>query len=396
MVSNDNGKILGRMRSLMERIEGNMTYNEAMLNEERLILESTRVGLDNFLEFLTKYKVHKGPFVQLGYIQIYPTDTAYPTDDYYKAMSDTRSGFKDGSRGLAKFDKFMDKVSNTEWNAPTGRKRPNSDIKGMSNKLYPYILKLTNYRIHWQSYDDYSKKSGAARDRINAVKGEMSDDLKAKLFGTPKAKSNTGYYPIGLPAEYDILTFGSKGDNGEYTPLGQEYLTNPEDMESKVPYERTAIRNYLSDIKPQHPAYFGVDENGNIDPMPKELGELLYNTKTNYDSKLAQISNPNEMALAKKYCKLSRESEMADKTFLTQNVAYICGLATKDAGSKESVYWINKNPLFLLSKQKTVNKVKTSFKYLFSGLNNAELQEILNNYARSQADELMAQANPNI
>ena len=128
----NNSKITAaKIVSMMERMDTHQTYNAAMLNESQIILESTRVTADSFLEFLTKNMIHKGPFVQLGYLQIYPTDTAYPTDDYYKAMSDTRSEFTDNSRNLGRFDQYMDKVSNSEWNIPTGRKKPNSDIKAM-------------------------------------------------------------------------------------------------------------------------------------------------------------------------------------------------------------------------------------------------------------------------
>lgn len=392
----NNSKITAaKIVSMMERMDTHQTYNAAMLNESQIILESTRVTADSFLEFLTKNMIHKGPFVQLGYLQIYPTDTAYPTDDYYKAMSDTRSEFTDNSRNLGRFDQYMDKVSNSEWNMPTGRKKPNSDIKAMKNKLYPYVLKLTNYTLHWQTYNDYAKKSSDAYNELDAIKGQMSDDTRSKLFGAPRAKSNSGYYPIGAAGNYDILTFGDKDDNGNYTAKSQEYLTDPDNPDSKVLYDRTAIRNFLSDIKPQRPVYFGVDENGNIDPIPKSLGKLLYNPSISHDSKLVQISDPNEIALAKKYFDLEDKNGMANKTFLLQNVAYICGVATEAGGKKRSVYWVNKNPLFLLTRQKQVNKVKTTFKYLFNNMNNDELQEIINRYARSETDELMAMANTN-
>ena len=393
-----NSKITAaKIVSLMERMDAHQTYDTAMLNESRIILESTRVSAESFLEFLTKNMIQKGPFVQLGYIQIYPTDAAYPTDDYYNAMSDTRGDFVDNSRNLGRFDQYMDKVSNTEWNMPSGRKKSNSSLRAMKNKLYPYILKLTNYRLHWQNYEKYNKASSESLKKLSAIKSRMSDDLKSKLFTTNNGdeKSKTGYYPIGDAGKFDILTYGDKNDDGSYIAKSQEYFTDPDDMNSKVSYDRTAIRNFLSDIKPQHPVYFGVDENGNIDPIPKKLGQLLYNKTTNHDSKLAQVSDPNEIALAKEYFKAEDEYGMANKTFLLQNVAYICGLVSEVGGQKRSVYWINKHPLFLLTKTKQVNKVSTSFKYLFKNMNNDELEEILNRYVRSETDELDSLANQN-
>lgn len=382
-----------KMQSLMERMEHPQFYTTAMLNEEKMLQEAELANAGSFLEFLTKYKIHKGPFVNLGYLQIYPTDAAYPTDEYYNQLSDIRKGFDEipnSQRGASRLDKFMDKMQNPEWNSPTGRKKRGEDIKAMGKKLYPYVLKLTNYTIHWQSYDKYKGMQADALKGINDVKNQMSDALKANLFGAGRAASNTGYYPIGNAADYDIMTFGSKADDGTYSPQRQEYYTDVDNPDSKVDYERTAIRNYLSDVQAQHPVYFGIDEDGNIDEVPKSLGEILHNTKTGgpIEEKLAQMSDPQEIALTKQYLDLSKKYNMANKTFLTHNVAYICGLVSDYSGNKQSVYWVNDNPLFLLEKSKT--------KYVLQGISNEQLKGVIGRFAKKESDELMAKANTNV
>ena len=132
-----------KILSLMERMERPTTYHQAMLNESQLLMESTRVNVGTFLEFMTKYQVNRGPFVHLGYIQLYETDAAYPTDEYYDSVTGTRDEFTDNGRNLSRFDKWSDKVQNTEWNSPTGKKSPKTGIKAMGSKLYPLVIKLT-------------------------------------------------------------------------------------------------------------------------------------------------------------------------------------------------------------------------------------------------------------
>jgi hypothetical protein len=108
------------------------------------------------------------------------------------------------------------------------------------------------------------------------------------------------------------------------------------------------------------------------------------------------MSDPQEIALTKQYLDLSKKNNMANKTFLTHNVAYICGLVSDYTGNKQSVYWVNDNPLFLLEKSKTVNKVTTKMKYVFQGISNEQLKGIIGRFAKKESDELMAKANTNV
>lgn len=387
-----------KILSLMERMERPMTYHQAMLNESQLLQESTRVNVGTFLEFMTKYQIQKGLLVHLGYIQLYKTDTAYPTDDYYDKVTATRGEFTDNNRNLSRFDKWTDKMQNTEWNSPTGRKSPKSGVKAMGNKLYPYVIKLTDYMLNWQTAEKYNAKSSEAFAKLNAAKNAMDDATKASIglrsHGNADNPDKAAYHVFGDLGAYDVATFGKKDAEGNFKPEQQWYRKDVDDENSKVPYDRTAIRNFMGNTKAQKPYYFGVDDEGNIDPIPKSLGKLLHNTDTmRY---VGGITDEEQKRLANEFIQIEKNVNSANKTFLMQNVAFICGFASAPGMDGESVYWINENPLFLLPKEKTVNKEKISFKYLYDNINPEQLKNLLATYAKSEADEMEAKGNPNV
>lgn len=389
------------MCSLIERMDRHMTHTDAMaLNEniQRMLMEGQRVSSQSLIEFLTKYEVRKGPFIFLGYLQVYPTGKVYPSDEVYNSFQNTRNDFDPNSdRGLKRFDNFMDKVQNMEWNAPTGRAYKGN--RSMAKNIFPYVLKLTTYKIHWQDRNTFAKKSAESYRDINSLTNGWSDELKQKMgigaYDPSSYEDKPRYMDIGELGKYDISTFANKGSDGEYHPFKQEYYTDVDDIDSKVDYDRTAILNYMSNPKDHQTVYFGVNDDGTIDEIPKSLGQILHNTVTNWNRRLAAVTDPQELAQAKEYVRLMQKQDASSKTWLTQNIAYLCGTVQEigESGS-ESVYWVNPNPLFLLEKGKT--KDRPSFKYLFSNMSNDELQEILDRFAKDKADELNVIANPNI
>ena len=87
---------IGRIHSLIERMDKlhgcSTNLNEGSFD---MLNESSRVNTDSFIDFLTGYKPQQGSFVRLGYIQVYPTDTHYPSDDFYNKMSSAVGEFGD-------------------------------------------------------------------------------------------------------------------------------------------------------------------------------------------------------------------------------------------------------------------------------------------------------------
>lgn len=391
---------IGRIHSLIERMDKlhgcSTNLNEGSFD---MLNESSRVNTDSFIDFLTGYKPQQGSFVRLGYIQVYPTDTHYPSDDFYNKMSSAVGEFGDdenSKRGRERMKNFINRSTNTEWDNPTGRGTRAG--KPMATKSYPYVIKLTKYTLHWQTAETFNKNSGAAAKELNDIAGRMSDDLRNRLgikYETPedvaaRKEANRGrarYRNLGPLGDFEIGTFSQEDEMGNVTPVKQEYYRDTEDM-TPINYDRTAIRNFLSDVRPQAPLYFGVDEEGNIDPIPKSLGKLLHGHKDSLASKIAQLTDPDEIALANEFANQKMKNDLSIKTFLMQNVAYMCGVATKIGGGigKKSYFWVNKNPLFLLEKGKT--KARDKFKYLFPNMNNEELKSILIKQADIDCSEL--------
>ena len=206
-----------------------------------------------------------------------------------------------------------------------------------------------------------------------------------------------GYHSFGDLGNYDVSTFGKNDADGNFTPEQQWYQTNVDDENSKIGYDRTAIRHFMNNTKAQRAYYFGIDEQGNIDPLPKPLGKLLHNTDT--VRQIGGITDEEQKRLAEEFVKIEKMVNSANKTFLMENVAFICGFASAPGSQSESVYWINQNPIFLLRKSKTVNKVKRSFKYsydsVYTKMDDEQLKNIINRYAKSDADEMEAKGNPN-
>ncbi len=319
-------------------------------------------------------------------------------------MSAMRGDFEDNGKNLSRFDKFMNRdrsdiEHNEEWFDPQGAKKRNQPVKTFKNKLYPYIMKLTTYDLHWQLYGDYTKKMGGELSKMNALKDRMDDTTKAALRIRPEnnePRDKNGYYDIGDElGKFGVQTFATKKVDGTFVPIGHSYRKDVDDPNSETPYERTAVQNFLSDVNPQRAVYFGVDENGYMDPIPKSLGKLLHNTEdAPYD--LSSISDPEQIELANEFIAGMKNFNMANKTFMMYNVAYVAGRVTDMTnGNIECVYWINPSPLFLLKKEKQINKVRYKWKYQVH-VNEDSVKNALNRFVKSDADEIEAMGNPNI
>lgn len=389
---------------LMERMDNHYTTREVdmrtkqeMLNEG-LLEESKRINLPNLEAFFLKNKVNEGSFAKIGYIQIYPTDALYPNDDLYNTMSSMSNDFEAG-RGAQHFGEFMDKTKNTEWDSPQGRAYAGN--KSFKNKIYPYVLKLTTYLVNWQGREGFTKAEIAQKSRAEDIKNRVPSGLKDKYYQdryqdeTPEEKIERlkkikrYRFDDGYLGDAGISRYMS-GDEKNPEELKFYYREDPDDPNSEVEYNKTAIRNILvGDLtKRQKPQYFGVYADGSIDMIPKELGRLLHKPQKEVDN-LANITDEIERKWAEEFFKNLNTVEMSNKTFLLTNIAY---LAVTPSGG-ESVYWRNEHPLFLLSKSKTAKQDAYTYKI---NVNENELSQILEVFAKKSADDLYELENPNI
>ena len=185
-----------------------------------------------------------------------------------------------------------------------------------------------------------------------------------------------------------VATYGKKtrDDMGNITmePIKSSYLEDPNNPDSGVEYEKNYILNRLSKKEDNFGGiYFGVYENGDIDPIPGSLGKFLGTQTSSHKFQGDGVDVEKDNAFKSYYDYLDNENFL-QKSFLTSNVAYICA-KTKDmsSGTEKSRFWVNKSPLFLLAK--TVNKQKINY---VKHVNEDELENALKIFAEKEANDL--------
>jgi hypothetical protein len=145
----------------------------------------------------------------------------------------------------------------------------------------------------------------------------------------------------------------------------------------------------LSRVDDQEAIFYGVTEEGDIDRIPNSLGRLFYKVSDSYAAKLQDVSlqdDPDKLAQFKMFYDFKKEENMKQKIFKLSNVAYLCAtgidIRTKQ---KDSFFWVNNEPLFLL--ERTINKEKVQYT---ATINVDELGDILRQEASKEADGLAA------
>jgi hypothetical protein len=402
---------LNEMKSLIARMENPRTGWGQVLNESKQIVAT------DLINFLSTVQIQEGQFVRLGYIQLYTIPGQYPNEDLYNKMNAIAGDFgvendmdyamvsEDVTdRARQRYIDFMDKSKNSEWDNPTGRLYKGQ--RAFNKAIYKYIIKLTKYRLHWQGQTGYAK----AQERNTQAYNDMTAKIDPKYYdelgiqykdvdadgnevwhNTPQ-RPGPSYKFIGEPANFGVATDTEwKGDNetGEYVPRNIKYRTNAEDPSTQVEIPGYSIRNMLSKVEDQEAIFFGVTEEGDIDRIPDSLGRMLYKVSDSYAAKLQDVSlqdDPDKLAQFKMFYDFKKEENMKQKIFKLSNVAYLCAtgldIRTKQ---KDSFFWVNNEPLFLL--ERTINKEKVQYT---ATINVGELEAILKQEASKEADGLAA------
>lgn len=409
-------KQLNEMTSLIERMNNPRTGWGQVLNESKQIVAT------DLMNFLSTVQIQEGQFVRLGYIQLYTIPGQYPNEDLYNKMSAMAGDFgvdTDGTydasdyamvsedvtdRARQRYINFMDKSQNPEWDNPTGRLYKGQ--RAFNKAIYKYVIKLTKYRLHWQGQTGYAK----AQERNMQAYNDMTAKIDSKYYdelgiqykdldadgnevwhNTPKRNGPTYKY-IGEPANFGIATdteWSGDDETGEYVPRNIKYRTNAEDPSTQVELPGYSIRNMLSRVDDQEAIFYGVTEEGDIDRIPDSLGRMLYKVSDSYAAKLQDVSlqdDPDKLAQFKMFYDFKKEENMKQKIFKLSNVAYLCAtgldIRTKQ---KDSFFWVNNEPLFLL--ERTINKEKVQYT---AAINVDELGAILRQEASKEADGLAA------
>ena len=390
---------LSEMISLIKRMDNPQSGWHRLINEQSLN-ESTQVLADNLVNFLSKCKIQEGQFCRLGYIQLYTIPGQYPNDELYGKMQGLSSEFDGMSdRAKANYSRFMDKSQNPEWDNPTGRVYKGA--KSFGSNIYKYIIKLTKYNLHWQGEAGYARaqerNTKKYNDMVAGIPKEYYDELGIQYqddngeYHNSPSGDNTGptYKYMGEPGRFGVATDTEPGPDNTRVPRMTKYRTNAEDPNSTVEIDGLAIRNMLSNVNDQSSVFFGVYENGDIDQIGDGLGRMLYRQADSYASKLESEelqNNPEKLAHFKVFYNFKKNENMTQKIFKLSNIAYFCATG-KDmsTGMKDSMFWVNKEPLFLL--EKTINKEKIRYT---AKINTAELEGIIKEFASKEADGLVA------
>lgn len=380
---------LNEMISLINRMDKPQSGWATLLQEA--MKSATQVIAPDAMTFLSKNLIKEGDLCCLGYIQLYSIPGQIPSDDLYNQMTGMGSEI-DNPRALSNFNAYMDKAQNTEWDNPTGRAKPGAG-KTLKTKLYSHVIKVSRYIMHWQGEEGYqraqARKSQAMADITKTWPQEWKDEVGYKESEPETGEfSKTGHFYMEPHKQFGVATYGSKVRDAEgnvtMTPIKGSYYNSPDDMNSGQEYDNFAIRNRLS--RPEdnlESVYFGVYENGDIDPIPNRLGKFLQGTTSSH-RRVDAGGDPDKEAAFKSYYDYLDNEDFLQKTFLLSNVAYLCMSAIDmSSGAKSSKFWVNENPLFLL--KKTVNK--QDIKYLRL-INKEELKQALTMFAKKEADNL--------
>ena len=290
MSNNTFNESVGKIRSLMERINGNMTPYEAMLNEQLRIDEAldsnrTLVQANELYDVITN--MESGGFASFGYVV---------------------------GVNLPKVIKV---------NPATNRKKQFLDTDTLSSKVnYPSeqiggIIKFTRYLVNWNTPDSMANKYSKFKTGYNSICDKMNrSDMKIADRQSYQKK----------------VDFGNNGLN---TYSGND--------ESKKEHSYSNQNLHNARIKS---TYFLIDINGNVirEVDKSEINDILIkNASTNYIDKLknAFAELGHEDAEIKAEIEKLEAMNLKYHSFLLQSILYIVGATKDDEGNTKKIIFLN-------------------------------------------------------
>lgn len=156
-------EMIGKMRSLMERIERPHTGREALLNEQMHINEATGVSKevtrDEIVDILDKQDEtgNGGLFATVVYAQSSPV---YKTKRKGSWRSDDVNSMLDATR-----DEFGD----SDWHKELSDYNDDS-VKSSTPNPIVNVLLVTKYQLHWTTKDNYGKAYGEYKTNLGNLR----------------------------------------------------------------------------------------------------------------------------------------------------------------------------------------------------------------------------------
>lgn len=286
---------VGKMLSLMDRMSGNMTPYEAMLNEEKRINEAiengrTLVQANNLLDVITN--MESGGFASFGYVM------------------------------GANLNLPMVKRKNPE----TNRMKGYVDTDTLGQKLnYPGekiggIIKFTRYLVNWNTPDSIKEKYGAYKTSFNNMCDEYGCGDKAKIADKEKKYADTQEY----------------GNHGVSTYVG--------DNEAKM--GNTYSDQNLHGAKITS-TYFLIDIDGNvIREVNKDEIKDYFKPKSEHSTELTRVIAAlkelgAEDAKIQEVINRVNGLNMKYQKFLLPSILYIVGATKTDDGKTKKIIFLN-------------------------------------------------------
>lgn len=281
---------VGKIISLMDRMSGNMTPYEAMLNEQQRIdeaLESNRtlIQANELYDVITN--MESGGFASYGYVV---------------------------GVNLPKVVKV---------NPATNRKKQFLDTDTLSSKVnYPSeqiggIIKFTRYLVNWSTPNSIDTKYSNFKTGYNSICDKM-DRSDMKIADRQSYQKKVDY-----------------GNNGFKTYSGND--------ESKRHHGYSNQNLHNARIKS---TYFLIDINGNVirEVDKSEINDILIkNASTNYIDKLkkAFAELGREDAEIKAEIEKLEAMNLKYHSFLLQSILYIVGATKDDEGKTKKIIFLN-------------------------------------------------------
>lgn len=281
---------VGKIISLMDRMSGNMTSYEAMLNEQQRIneaLESNRtlIQANKLYDVITN--MESGGFASFGYVvgvNLPKVKRINPTTKRQKGYLDTET--------------LSSKVN-----------YPADQIGG--------VIKFTRYLVNWNTPDSIKNKYSKFKTGYNSICDRMNrSDIK--IADRPSYQRTIDY-----------------GNNGLNTYSGND--------ESKKEHDYSNQNLHNAKIKS---TYFLIDINGNVirEVDKSEINDILIkNASTNNIDKLknAFAELGHEDAEIKAEIEKLEAMNLKYHSFLLQSILYIVGATKDDAGNTKKIIFLN-------------------------------------------------------
>ena len=249
---------VGKMRSLMERMNNPHTNYQAMLNEDFHINEANkpmRMEYNDIDELLWEKDFQAAKFVGLGYvIDATPFKTVYPNAENEAGLDDVIANNADGGEWI---DKLKGIRSGDKWNKIMTGKSKSAGFRDSIN-----LIAVAKYTIKWQDdkkfnsyYNDIMKGENELMHKWNVnpmYVMQQKEDNKEKMSHFIQYNNK---YRDGQP-----IFYGTKdGETARYS--------NGE--------AKKVLKHVATFIQHTGTEYFYQSEDGSLKPVPKDAVNVL-------------------------------------------------------------------------------------------------------------------------